>query len=149
MKKFSFLIIFIFSVAAHAEIEKIALQTDTGPRLIWWPKVEPPRGWHFDQGSSYHFAFKAMAPNGSTFSQSETVMYAKASYKPRNVDTTDLASFVKRDIGYFTSNDSTIVVKNEAPMFTGDREKLVVISFPPKAGGNWEIVAYGEESDFF
>ena len=149
MKRIIVVIAIIFSVCAYAETEKNAIPSDTGMRLVWWPKVAPPKGWHFDQGSSYQFAFNAMAPDGATFSNAETVMYAKASYKPRVPDLKDLNSFVTQDLSSFENSAPKISIKNEAPMLTGDGVPLEVYSFSPVSEGNWEVVAYGEDAEYF
>ena len=41
---------------AAAEIEKTAALTQGGTRLMWWPKVAAPEGWHFDKGASQNTA---------------------------------------------------------------------------------------------
>ena len=86
------LVLVLLSGSVHAEIEKFATPTDAGIQLQWWPKVQLPPGWHFDPGSSHHFGFNAIAPDGSTFSKAETVMYANAEYKPRVPETTTVTT---------------------------------------------------------
>ena len=139
----------ILSFFAYAETEKIAIPSDAGMRMVWWPKVAPPKGWHFDQGASYHFAFNAMVPDGASFSNAETVMYAKASYKPRMPDTKDLKSFVNQDLSEFSSSTPKIDVKHESPLLSGDGASLEVYSFSPVAEGSWELVAYGEDAEYY
>lgn len=143
------LIFLLLSGAAHAQIEKIATPTNSGIKLQWWPKVQPPHGWHFDNGSSHHFSFNAMAPDGSTFSNAETVIYAKAEYKPRVPETESLAQLVKQDISDFHHAYPGMEVAVEPSVLTADHKQLQVITFTPAAGGNWERVAYGEAADFY
>ena len=143
------LILLLLSGAVSAQIEKVTTPTNSGMELQWWPKVPPPRGWHFDSGSSHHFSFNAMAPDGSTFSNAGTVMYAKAEYKPRVPQTKSLAQLVKQDISDFHQAYPGIAVKVEPPVLTADHKQFQVITFAPSAGGNWERVAYGEAAEFY
>jgi hypothetical protein len=151
MKRLGLLILSLvfLSGAVNAEIEKIATPTDAGIQLQWWPKVKPPPGWHFDSGSSHHFGFNAMAPDGSTFSNAETVMYAEADYKPRVPETKSLAQLVQRDVSAFHKAYPGMAATTAPPIFTADHKQLQVLSFAPSAGGNWERVAYGEDAEFY
>ena len=142
-------LIFLLPCVANAQIEKIATPTNSGIELQWWPKVQPPHGWHFDSGSSHHFSFNAMAPDGSTFSAAETVMYAKADYKPRVLETKNLAQLVAQDISDFHHAYPGMAVTVDPPVLSADHIQLQVITFTPSTGGNWERVAYGENSEFY
>jgi hypothetical protein len=134
---------------AAAAVEKIAEPSESGLRLIWWPKVNPPDGWHFDEGSSHQLAFKALAPNGSTFSNAETVIYAKANFKPRTPETKSLESLIEQDIASFKKSESGVTVVREKPLLSGDGKPFQVVAFSPNAGGNWERVAYAEEGEYY
>jgi hypothetical protein len=139
------------SYQASAAIEKVGAPTESGLHLMWWPKVAPPKGWHFDQGSSYHFSFNAIAPDGSTFSKAETVMYARADYKPRITGVKSLSEYISNDIEGFKQNDESLVVSHEQPILGKDGLEFRVISYSPGQdhAGNWERVAYGEDGDYY
>jgi hypothetical protein len=139
----------VLSGAAHAEIEKIATPTDTGLVFQWWPKVQPSSGWHFDSGSSHHFGFNAMAPDGSTFSKAETVMYGKADYKPRVPEIKSLALLIQGDISDFHRAYPGMAVTTERPISSANHKSFQVVTFSPSTGGNWERVAYGEDGEFY
>lgn len=151
MKYFVFILLVFTSVAAFAGIEKVAIPTSSGLKLMWWPKVTPPNGWHFDQGSSYHFSFNAMAPNGSTFSKAETVMYAKADYKPRLPAATSLQKFVSNDMTSYKNEIPSVAIVHESPLHIGHHCQCPVVFYHPAAGtsGNWEQVAYCEDGTYF
>jgi hypothetical protein len=151
VKYYVAILLFFTSVAALAGIEKIALPTDAGLKLMWWPKVAPPKGWHFDQGSSYNYSFNAMAPDGSTFSKAETVMYAKADYKPRLPDTTTLQAFVNDDEAYFKNETPKIIIVHEPTLYIGQKLRCQFLYYHPAAAnpGNWEKVAYCEDGAYF
>ena len=133
------------SGAASADVERIAVQTESGLRLMWWPKINPPTGWHFDEGSSQHYAFKAFAPNDSTFSDAETVIYAKANFKPRTPDIKNVEALIEQDI----SGISHVVAERAKPLLSRNGQTFEVVSFSPKTDGNWERVAYGEETEYY
>lgn len=118
---------------------------------MWWPKVVPPKGWHYDEGSSRHFAFNAIAPDGSTFFKAETVMYGKADYKPRMPKTKDLSSLISGDIANFKSSDSTLASTREALIRSFDGIDFQVVAYSPSKGSSsqWERVAYGEDGDYY
>lgn len=143
------LVLLLLAGPVNAAIEKIATPTETGIQLQWWPKVQPPSGWHFDSGSSHHFGFNAMAPDNSTFSRAETVMYAKAHYKPRVPETESLAQLIDRDISDFHQAYPGMAATAEPPVLTADHKRLKLVTFAPSAGGNWERVAYGEDAEFY
>lgn len=139
------------SLAAFGGIDKVAVPTRSGLKLMWWPEVAPPEGWHFDRGSSYYFAFNAMAPDGSTFSKAGTVMYAKAAYKPRWPEIKTLDAYIHNDTVFFKQHDPGVVVVHEQTFRTKDGQSFEVVFYHPRPGGtgNWERVAYGEEDQYF
>jgi hypothetical protein len=73
------------------------------------------------------------------------VIYAKAEYKPRVSDVSDLKGLIDEDISEF----SDVATKREEPLRSADGKTFQVLEFAPKAQGNWERVAYGEEPDYY
>ena len=151
MRRFIVAMLLLVPMSAWSGVEKIAITEGSGIRFVWWPKVAPPSGWHFDEGSSHRFAFNAMAPDGSTFSDAETVLYAKADFKPRTAGIASLESFVQSDIADFRAEMPGLVVSREKTLYAQDRKPFQVVSYFPKqhADGNWEQVAYGEDGDYY
>jgi hypothetical protein len=143
------ILVFSLSAIAHAEIEKLATTCETAICFHWWPKLPAIDGWHQDQDQSFNIGANAQAPNGFTFSNAETVIYAKAIYKPRAPKLTSLQSLIDSDISEFKSEDKTIEVKDSTPISTGDGASLKSFTFFPAKQGNWEQVTYGEENDFY
>jgi hypothetical protein len=88
-------------------------------------------------------------PDGFTFSNAETVIYAKASYKPRIPETTSLEIFINNDKADFLKDDPTIAITKVPGLKTSDGKALETYTFFPKVKGNWEEVSYGEEVDFY
>jgi hypothetical protein len=142
-------LLFVFSVSANAEIEKIAVPCEGKLSFYWWPELTAVQGWHQDREHSYMYGANAQAPDGFTFGNAETVIYAKALYKPRIPKTESLEVFIKDDKEQFLSRDPNIVVSEVEPLITGDGQTLKSFTFFPKREGNWEQVSYGEEGEFY
>ena len=137
-----------FAPCAVAEIEKIATMGDGGIRFTWWPKVKIPDGWFHEHRDSLGYGFNALAPLNASFSNAETVMYARAVYKPREQAKT-LDELIANDRADFGAKEPGLEVAELDALATADGKKMRVFAFTPKKGGNWERVAYGEEGEFF
>lgn len=142
-------VVFILSVTANAEIEKVAVPCEQKLCFYWWPKLVAVKGWHHDREHSYLYSANAQAPDGYTFANAESVIYAKALYKPRVPKTTSLGMLIKDDKEQFLSRDPNIIVSEVDVLATGDWQILKSFTFFPKEKGNWEQVSYGEEGDFY
>ena len=137
------------SSTASAEMERIAIPTDRGMSLHWWPKLFPVPGWHHEREQSLQLGVNALAPDGATCEDADTVMYAKAAYKPREPDTKSLDVFIEKDKKAFLARSSAVVIKEAAFLTTADGKRLRSFTFFPTGTGNWERVAYGEEGEFY
>lgn len=149
-----FRIIFLFILffnpcPAQAAIEKIAAPCEDAICLHWWPVLPEIGGWHHDEKASYHHKVNAMAPDGFTFSNAETVIYAKALYKPRTPETKTLDMLITDDQADFLQSDSSLIITETTPLTTGDGKKLRSFTFFPGESGNWEKVTYAEEGDYY
>jgi hypothetical protein len=151
MKRLAILVLLVLASTAFAEIEKFATPSGSGIAFQWWPKVNPPKGWHHDEGSSRHFAFNAMAPDGSTFSKAETVLYAQANYKPRSPDIKTLKAFVESDVARLKAEERDIIITREPDMQGKDGLVFKVVRFEPGKGGiaAWERIAYADDGEYF
>jgi hypothetical protein len=141
--------VFITCSPAVADIEKIAVPGDRGLRFYWWPKVTPVKGWHQDREHSFHYSVNALAPDGFTFANAESVMYAKAVYKPREPEVKSLEMLITKDKRDFLVATPDLVIEEAATLMTADGQKLRSFTYFPKSKGNWERVAYGEEGEFY
>jgi hypothetical protein len=141
--------ILLLNMTGRAEIEKIALPCDTGICFYWWPKLSPFKGWHQDKDQSYHYGINAFAPNGSSFANAESVMYAKAIYKPRVPETKTLEALIADDRKHFLSSDPLIAITEVSELMTGDGKMFRSFTFIPHSKGNWEEVSYGEEGEYY
>ena len=134
---------------AVAEIEKVPTTQDGTLALRWWPKVTPPKGWRHDREHSVSYAINAMAPAGSSFDEAQTIMYAKAIYKPRDMQVKSVDMLVERDRQKFLARDPSMKIAKAPAIKTADGKALVSMTFTPASSGNWERVSYGEEGDFY
>ncbi|MBL0211959.1 MAG: hypothetical protein IPQ13_13775 [Holophagaceae bacterium] len=132
-----------------AEIEKTGVPSDTGINLYWWPKVSSPKGFEFQAEVSRRFGAKMFVQHGATFSNSESVIYAKAIYKPRMPEIKSLSALIDHDIAEFKGRDPKLKIVRAPFLPDGDGKLLQVLSFSPSGQGNWESVAYGEEGEFY
>jgi hypothetical protein len=131
------------------EIEKVGQVCEKGMCLAWWPKLEPAAGWHHERGPSFQNGVNVQVPDGFMFTNAETVIYAKAAYKPRIPETTSLAAFINNDKDEFRKDDPSVVITEVAALKTNDGKLFGTYTFFPKAKGNWEEVSYGEEGEYY
>src|SRR3954471_12987458 len=139
----------LLAAPASAEIEMVAAPTDRGPVYHWWPKLVVPAGWHHDRNYSFHYSLNAIAPDGISFEDADTVMYDKVMYKPREPGIKSLDMFIERDQKSIRAKAAGLQIKESTPLSTADGKQLRSFTFFPTTEGNWEHVAYGEEGDFY
>jgi hypothetical protein len=141
----------LISTSASAEIEKRAVPCDATERICfyWWPKLPQAAGWHQDLDHSYMYSANALAPEGFTFANAETVIYAKALYKPRSPETKSLGQLVKDDKERFLKDVPGVKIAKAKAIKTADGKDLASFTFFPAGEGNWERVSYGEEGEFY
>jgi hypothetical protein len=146
------LLLAILLLASHTalpEIEKVGRVCGSGICPAWWPKLEPVKGWHHEDAASFANNANVQVSDGFTFSNSETVIYARALYKPRSPEATSLDVLIKNDRDEFLKEDASKEIAKISPLKTKDGKALETYTFFPKATGNWEEVSYGEEGDFY
>ena len=142
-------VVLVLTVCASAEMERKAITTDNGLQLFWWPILPQVKGWEQDKTASEGYGVNALVPKGESFSDSETIMYAKAHYKPQDPECDSLEELMKNDQGHFKEEDPSIHIKQLDDISDGDGKKLKAFEFAPEKEGNWEVVAYGEEGDYY
>ncbi len=149
-KTLSLFCFLLISSGLHAEIEKYAIPDEKCGKICfyWWPKLPTVEGWHHDKQQSYAFSANAQAPNGFTFANAETVIYAKALFKPRMPETKTLEKLIINDHNRFKT-ETDVIIKKSKSFITSDKNNLISYTFSPKVKGNWEHVSYGEEGEFF
>jgi hypothetical protein len=111
---------------------------DTGLKFYWWPKLATVAGWHHERGASLHCSSNSLAPDGVTFSNAETVIYARAIYKPREPAVKTLAMLIENDRKDFVANSPGIEISEVEALATADGKKFRSFTFSPKASGGWQ-----------
>jgi hypothetical protein len=134
---------------ANAEIEKIAIPCDNTVCFYWWPKLAAIKGWHNDQALNVRASANILVPVGDTFSDAETVIYAKALYKPRIPKTKSLEMLIDDDKNHFIRSFGTMDIREVDPLTTGDGKRFRSFTFFPEGEGSFEQVTYGEEGEFY
>lgn len=148
------LLLSLFAVAlipstAIADMEKTATRCESGMCFHWWPKLPTVKGWHHDRDYSLHYSFNAQAPDGKTFANAETVIYANAPFKPRVPELKTLQEFIDSDQRQFRTDFPGVEIKEVTPLVTADGQKLRSFRYTPTSTGSWEQVSYGEEGEFY
>lgn len=108
-----------------------------------------PPGWQHERDQSLRNGINALSPKGASFSDAETVMYAKAVYKPREPNVKSLADLIAKDKKEFLAHEPSLDVRETEALKAKDERVFRTFSYLPKAKGNWERVAYGEETEFY
>jgi len=134
-----------------AEIYKLAIPSDRGFKLCWWPQLQVPDGWVHDEGASRSSCSNVLVPKGQSFAQAPAVMYGRALYKPRIPETRSLDQLISGDKREFQKDLPGIVILPLSALKNGDGRSLRCFSYsPPQSGkGSWEWTAYSEEGDFY
>ena len=136
-------------VNAWADVEKNAVACKEKLCFYWWPKLVAIKGWHQDREQSFAISANAQAPDGFTFANADAVIYAKAEYKPKIPGIRSVSERIADDKKTFQKSDPTLQISEAAALQTADGQKLRSFSFFPKEHGNWELVSYGEEGEFY
>lgn len=142
-------ILLLISSKAAPEIERVGRVCGNGVCPAWWPKLEHVEGWHHDDDASFANNANVQVPDGFTFSTAQTVIYARALYKPRSPETTSLKVLIQDDRARFLKQEPSIEIVKQTPLKTKDGNALETYTFFPKGAGDWEEVSYGEEGAFY
>jgi len=138
----------IFS-SALAEIHREAAVCDESGEMcfFWWPKLPAIDGWQQDKDNSYHYAANTQVPVGFNIGNADSIIYAKAVYKSRQSEATNLEEFIIHDRESFLQRDPALQIDETKPVRSGRGTEFRSFSFKPQNEGNWEQVSYGEETD--
>lgn len=139
----------LISASTQAEIYKTAIPSQSGMKFYWWPVLPEIEGWHHDRNFSLMYSSNAQAPDGFTFANAESVIYAKAIFKPGRKSIKTLNELIESDKNEFIKNTKDLIIEEVNSLATSDGKKLKSFTFTPKIKGNWERVSYCEEGDFY
>lgn len=144
-----FILLTFLSATTHAELEKIVVKCDETVCFHWWPKLPAIEGWHHDHESSLKYSYNAQSPDGSTFENSDAVIYAKALFKPSVPDLKTLEKVVDSDRQKFMTLDPATLVKEVQPLTASDGKQFKSFIFHSPSKGSWDRVSYSEEGGFY
>jgi hypothetical protein len=135
--------------SAIADVEKLAIPCEQKICFHWWPRLPAIEGWEQDRGNSIHYSFNALAPTGKSFGNAETVMYAKAIFRPRVPDDKTLEQFISGDKKKFISSTKDIKIQEAQSLKTANGKSTKSFLFSPVSSGQWERVSYFEEGEYY
>jgi hypothetical protein len=135
--------------SAIADVEKLAIPCEQKICFHWWPRVPTIEGWEQDRGNSIRYSFNALAPIGKSFGNAETVMYAKAVFRPRVPEDKTLEQFISGDKKKFISGAKDIKIQEAQPLKTANGKSTKSFLFSPVSSGQWERVSYFEEGEYY
>lgn len=141
-------ILLLLPAFAQADILRLAIQQGNKVEVYTWPVLPQVDGWHHDRKNSLHFRSNAQAPDGANFMDAETVIYAKAIFKPSVPYLHDVDDLIGNDRAQY-STGGKVRIAEAPPLMTANGSELRSLTFTPVGEGLWEQVAYGEEGDFF
>lgn len=148
--RYCLLILLAFlSGASHAEMEKTILPCEQKICFHWWPKLTPIEGWRHDREHSLKYSYNAQAPDGYTFENAETVIYAKALFKPSVPDLTTLEMVIENDRKKFLASDPATVIKEVRSLKSRDGKQFRSFTFHSASHKSWDRVSYSEEDKFY
>lgn len=140
---------FFISGTVVAEIEKLAIPSPTGIQTYWWPKLPKVEGWEHNREASINYSSNFQLPVGETLNEAETVIYARAIYKPKQPEIESIEQLIDEDKKKFFERDPNMRIV-ELPNERAKNETLFrVFELTPEEGRNWEIVSFADEEDFY
>jgi hypothetical protein len=137
------------SGAANAEISKVTVPTDSAPQVYWWPVLPVPQGWVRDDEESRARGVNVIRPAATSFEDAPAVIYARADSKPRFPQIHSLADYMRLDEADIRAQSPSADIVHLPDVKTGDGAVLKVVSHALPQRRQWELVAYGEEGDFY
>ena len=135
--------------AVFAGMYKVTVPEKSGKEAYWWPILPDLPGWMHDEVASRRFASNFLVPRGKTFANAPAVIYAKALYKPRIPDTKSVDQLIADDERQVAKQSPGIRISEQAALQDRDGKGFKCVTFAPSSEGSWELVAYGEEDDFY
>jgi hypothetical protein len=140
-------LILILGSRSPCDIKKEAILCGQQMCFYTWPVIQSIKGWHQEREASIQNKASSLAPDSFTFSNAIVVMYARAEYKKGLPEIKSLEQYIQKDKSIVAAQDSSIIVKMGLNIVNGDGKSLQTQTFFPKLQGNWERVAYSEETD--
>jgi len=142
-------ILLLISGAAYAEVLKPFIPAEPDMKGFWWPVYINSSG---EKQESFYGMTQGQYPtaeDGTLLNEIETVIYARALYKPRLPTLASIEELIENEQKQFKDRTPGIEIKATEPVKTLDGKELKSYSFFLKEKGSWERVTYSEEGDFY
>jgi hypothetical protein len=132
----------LMPVTARAEVEKVEMKCEKGPCVKWFPKVTPPRAWHYDEDESAEQGVKVFAPDDM---HSDMRMYTYAIQKTDKPALRTLDDVIVHEKENYKEGQAM----EGKPLSTLDGKKLRTFLYATKGEIRWDQASYGEEGQFY
>lgn len=142
-------LVFFIPFTVEAGIYKPTAPEKSGTQLYWQPILPDLPGWVHDEAASKRYESNFLLPRGETVASAPAVIYARALYKPRIPETKSVEELIATDERQVAQESPGIRISEQAALQDRDGKGFRCVSFAPALDGNWELVAYGEEDDFY
>lgn len=132
----------LLPASAHAEIEKVEMKCEKGPCFKWFPRVAPPRAWHYEEDESVEQGVKVFAPDDM---HSDMRMYTYAIQKADKPALHTLDDVIAHEKENYKEGRAM----EGKPLSTLDGKKLRTFLYATKDEIRWDQATYGEEGQFY
>lgn len=147
----NYLLTFLLLVSSTAGAEALKPFIPAAPSMqgFWWPVYIDASGTQQESFYGLPLGDYPSAADGTLLSNIETIIYARALFKPRMPTITSLEELIESDQKQFRSRNPGVQISATEPVTAGDNERLVSYTYFPQKSGTWERVSYSEEGEFY
>jgi hypothetical protein len=134
---------------AYAEEPKPFIPEEPDMKGFWWPVYIDSSGAKKESFYGLTLGQYPTDTDGAPLDDIETVIYARALYKPRMSGVSSLEELIEDEQTQFRNRTPETEISTAEPVQTKEGEALRSYTYVPKKSGSWERVTYSEEGDFY
>lgn len=142
-------LLILISTALSAEPLKPFIPAEPTMQGFWWPVYIDASGAQQESFYGLPLGDYPTAADGALLSDIETIIYARALYKPRTPRIKSLGELVEAEKRQFRARNPEVEISAIEPVQAADGETLTSYTYFPRKSGTWERVTYSEEGDFY
>ena len=142
-------ILLLITSAAYGEALKPFIPAEPDMKAFWWPVYIDASGAQQESFYGLTLGKYPTAEDGALLTDIETVIYARALFKPRMPKVASLEELIEDEQRQFRSKTPGVEISVTEPVKTTDGKALMSYTYFPKESGSWERVTYSEEGDFY
>lgn len=142
-------LLMLFAGALHAEAPKPFIPEEPEMKGYWWPVYIDASGKREESFYGLPLGDYPTAANGTLLDDIETVIYARAIFKPRVRTILSLEELIEDDQQQFRRRDPDAVIRAVEPVMTTEGDALRSYLYISQKGNSWEQVSYSEEGQFY